>query len=50
MTGTVDDVTGGALSPVTGVLTDTADATTDVLDEVLDGVLGLLPAPTSAAD
>ncbi|MBU2073679.1 MAG: hypothetical protein KKE65_03245 [Actinobacteria bacterium] len=50
LTGTVDDVTGGALSPVTGVLTDTADATTDVLDEVLDGVLGLLPAPTSAAD
>ncbi|MAO80126.1 MAG: hypothetical protein CMH82_05570 [Nocardioides sp.] len=49
MTGTVDEVTGGALSPMTGLLTDTTDATTDVLDDVLDGVLGLLPLPTASA-
>jgi hypothetical protein len=46
--GTVDGVTGDALSPVTGVLTGTTDATTDVLDDVLDGVLGLLPVPAAA--
>ena len=48
LVGTVDGVTGDALSPVTGVLTDTTDATTDVLDVVLDGVLGLLPVPAAA--
>lgn len=41
----VDGATGGAVEPVTSLVQGTADGATDLLDETVDGVLGLLPQP-----
>lgn len=42
----VDGATGGALGPVTSLVEGTADEATDVLDDTVGGVLGLLQQPT----
>lgn len=39
----VDGATGGAAAPVTSVVGSGADDVTDLLDEAVDGVVGLLP-------
>lgn len=41
---TVDGLTGNGLSPVTGTVEETTDGLTDVLDDAVDLVVGLLPA------
>lgn len=41
----VDGATGEAVAPVTSLVEGTTDGATDLLDETVDGVLGLLPQP-----
>lgn len=41
----VDGATGEVAAPVTSLVEGTTDGATDLLDETVDGVLGLLPQP-----